>query len=880
MQILEIRAIEGINIYCFRPVIKMKLALGYKAGVQTDELGDFSQRLITCMPSLREHYCSRGRSGGFVERMMEGTMLGHVVEHVALELQHLAGSDVVYGKTLEAKEPGTYYVIFEYVSKEGAVCAARSAVQIVEELLAGELPDINEAVCTIKDITIKSDLGPSTKAVAMEALKRGIPVMRLGEGSILQLGYGKFQKRVAATITDSTRCIGVDIAGDKVLTKQLLAESGIPVPPGGVARTEQEALNIARDIDTAVVVKPFDGNQGKGVALNLQTPGEIKRAFVVSQQYGDRVIVEKHIIGRHYRLLVVGDRVVAAAERIPAFVVGDGVHSVEQLVELVNSDTLRGDGHEKPLTKIKIDQVVLMVLARQHRNLADVPAPGEVVYLRENANLSTGGIAIDVTDRVHPENIEMCLRAAKLVGLDVAGVDLVAVDIARPISINSGAVIEVNAAPGIRMHHYPSKGKPRNAARAIVAMLYPPGAASRIPIISITGTNGKTTTTRIIGHILEGAGMNVGMTTTDGIHLKGKLIKPGDNTGPASARVVLRDPSVDVAVLETARGGMIRAGLGYDYSDVGIITNVSTDHLGIDGVDDLEQMAKVKALVGEAVRPEGYTVLNADDPHVAGIVPRLYSRVIFFSSAGDNILVRRHLGAGGMAVFVKNKTVVVACGNKLQKIMPVNNIPCTLQGIAQHNVNNILAATAGCLALGISVDIIREGLLGFSAGLRHSPGRMNVWEAGGIKIVVDYGHNAAGFSCIINTVQKFRHKRLIGVIGVPGDRLNPHIIEIGRVAGAGFNRVLIKEDSDLRGRCSGETAGLLKQGVLAAGLPEEQVETILNEPQAVKTALEKARPGDVVVIFYEKLGPVIDIVEKFCRGVGHKNEKVHGETAG
>lgn len=879
MQILEIRVYEGINIYCFRPVVKMKLALGGMTGTLTNQLSDFNCRLLQSMPTLRDHHCSRGRPGGFVERLTEGTLLGHVVEHVALELQHLAGMDVIYGKTVRAEEPGTYYVIFEYVSKEGAVSAAKLAVQVITQLLDGELPEIGDAVRIIRETAVMTDLGPSTKAVAVEALKRGIPVMRLGEGSILQLGYGKNQKRMAATVTDSTRCIGVDIAGDKVLTKQLLGESGIPVPPGGVARTEQEALSIALGINKAVVVKPFDGNQGKGVALNLQTTGEIKRAFAVSQMYGDRVIVEKYILGRHYRLLIVGDRMVAAAERIPAFVVGDGLHSIEQLVEIVNSDPLRGEGHEKPLTKIKIDQVVLLVLARQHRNLADIPASGEIVYLRDNANLSTGGIAIDVTDRVHPDNIEMCLRAVKLVGLDVAGVDLVAADIAKPIEFG-GAVIEVNAAPGIRMHHYPSKGKPRNAARAIVEKLFPPGAPSRIPIISVTGTNGKTTTTRIIGHVLEEAGMHVGMTTTDGIYLKGKMILPGDTTGPASARVVLRDASIDVAVLETARGGLIRAGLGYDYSDVGIITNVSSDHLGIDGVETLEELAKVKSLVGEAVHPEGYTVLNADDRYVAGLIPRLRSQLIFFSAAGDNILVRRHLGAGGTAVFVKNKTVVVACGNRLEKILPVKSIPCTFQGAAQHNVLNVLAAVAGCWALGVSTDVIRDGLLGFSAGLRHNPGRLNIWDVGGIRIVVDYGHNTAGYRCMVNTVQKFKYKRLIGVVGMPGDRLDEHIVEVGGVAGAGFNRIIIKEDADLRGRNPGETAGLLKQGALTAGLGEEQIRVVLNEPEAVRAALDEARAGDTVVIFYEKIGPVIEVINEFCQKTRIKAEKAAGESAG
>ncbi|MFA5880927.1 MAG: cyanophycin synthetase [Eubacteriales bacterium] len=861
MRIVEIRLLEGANIYCHRPVIKLELDLEKYAEVNTGKLPSFVKGLLRHLPSLKEHYCSRGRPGGFIERLKEGTYIGHVIEHVALELQHLAGLDVFYGKTVRAEKPGRYYIIIEFTSKEGGIQAVHSAVEIVYPLLRNKDVNIPQEVTKVYNAAASCELGPSTGAIARAAVKIGIPVMRLGEGSILQLGYGKYQQKVEAAITGRTSCIGVDIACDKGLVKQLLVESGIPVPWGGVARTEREAMELAEYIADAVVVKPYNGNQGNGVALNLRTKPEIARALTVSLAISPKAIVEKFIEGRHYRLAVVGDRVVAASERIPAFVVGDGCHSIKQLVDIVNLDPLRGNDHEKPLTKIKVDAVVLNVLAKKSLSPESIPGPGEIIYLRENANISTGGIAVDVTEKVHPETVHLVLRAVRLVGLDVAGVDLVAREIDRPLSPDNGALIEINACPGIRMHHYPAKGKPRNVAGAIVKMLFPPGSKSRIPIISVTGTNGKTTVTRIISHILQGTGVVVGTTTTDGISIGSRKVVSGDCTGPGSARVVLRDPLVEAAVFETARGGILKSGLGYDYSNVGIITNISNDHLGLGGIETLADMAHVKAVVAEAVHKKGLTVLNADDKLVVPVAQRIKSGTVYFSEASDNIIVRRHLGVGGMAVFVKNGSVVVARGNKTTRVLPVKHIPCTFGGLAQHNLQNALAAVAGCSALGVDIENIRNGLLSFTSDEIRNPGRFNIFETGRYRVVVDYGHNEAGYTKTLKTVQKLKPKRVIGVVGMPGDRKDEDITMVSRVTARYCDVIIIKEDTDLRGRKTGEVAGLMKKAAMENGKKENKIKIVLPEVSAVKEALDIAREGDIVVIFYEKLGPVLDLLK-------------------
>lgn len=866
MEIKRVQAVEGANVYSYRPIIRAVLDLQEWAGKTSDTLGDFSARLVQSLPGLAEHFCSRGKPGGFLERLQEGTLVGHIVEHVTIELLTMAGQKIPYGKTMVM--PGStseYEIIFNYESKEGAIEAFTQAVEFVERLLKGEPADPSLYLKKIQEKIAASELGLTTKAIMEACERRGIPVMRLNEHSLLQLGYGRNQRRVQAAITDATSCIGVDIACDKGLTKRLLHEAGIPVPLGQVTKTEEEALAALRWLGKPVVVKPYNGNQGKGVSLALTTEAEIRAAFRVAQVYGEEVIVEEYIAGHHYRLLVIGGKLIAAAERIPAHVVGDGVSTIAALVEEANRDPLRGEDHEKALTKIKIDPVVLMTLAQKNQTVSSVPAKGEVVYLRDSANLSTGGIAVDVTDLVHPDNAELAVYAARVVGLDIAGVDLVIEDIAQSYRSANGQVIEINAAPGIRMHHFPSQGKARDVGKVLVDQVIPSGNA-RIPIVAITGTNGKTTTTRLIARMLSDQNLAVGMTSTDGIFIKGKCLVKGDTTGPESARTVLRHPDVQVAVLETARGGILRAGLGYDYADVAVITNVSNDHLGQYGIETLEDLARVKSLVAEVVKPHSYVVLNADDPYVVAMAKKTRGKVIYFSVNKDNIHVRRHLGLGGVAVFVRRGMILLCQGAQVYKICAVKQLPITFGGMAKHNVQNALAALAAGWALGLSTEAMQKSLQNFQSDELDSRGRLNFYNLYGVNVCVDYGHNAEGIKVIIETLKKFKPSALVGCITVPGDRSDETIREVARVAAKGFQRLIIREDEDLRGRRPGEIARLLYEEAVACGMDPKQIEIVLNEREAFCYGLDTCKPGEMFVTFYEHLEPIEEEIRKRMSG--------------
>ncbi|MHB1652480.1 MAG: cyanophycin synthetase [Desulfitobacteriaceae bacterium] len=856
MEIKQIQAIEGANVFSYKPIIRVVLDLQDWAEKTSDQLGDFNVRLVESMPGLSEHYCSRGKPGGFLERLEEGTLLGHIIEHVTIEILTLAGQTIPYGKTMSLlSRPGEYEIIFNYESKEGAMEAFRQAVRMVEGLLDGQRKDVEGIVQRLKGIIAVHELGLSTQAIIGACQQRGIPVQRLNEYSLLQLGYGRNQRRVQATMTDQTSCVGVDIACDKGLTKRLLHEAGIPVPYGQVARNEDEAVLAFRDIGRAVVVKPYNGNQGKGVTLSLKSEAEVQTAFRVAQTYGDEVIVEEYIEGHHYRLLVVDGRLVAAAERIPAHVIGDGYSTIEQLVEQANQDPLRGEDHEKALTKIKIDPVVILTLAQKKLTLASVPATKEVVYLRDSANLSTGGIAEDMTDRVHPDNSDLAVYAARVVGLDIAGVDLVIEDISASYRKANGRIVEVNAAPGIRMHHFPSVGKAREVGKTVADLVLPKGNG-RIPIVAITGTNGKTTTTRMIGNMLSHQQLQVGMTTTDGIYVNGKLLVEGDTTGPGSARVILRHPDVQVAVLETARGGILRAGLAYDYADVAVITNVSADHLGQDGVETIEDLVHVKSLVAEVVKPHSYVVLNADDPYVVPMARKTKGKVIFFSIHKDNIHVRKHLGRGGTAVFIRRGMILLCQGSRSYKICSVRQLPITLGGRAVHNVQNVLAAAAVGWALGLSAGAISVSLGNFLPNEVDSRGRLNCYDIDGISVWVDYGHNAAGIQEIVRTLKKYKAACMVGCITVPGDRTDKAIMEVARVAAKGFQRLIIREDEDLRGRKPGEVARILYAGAVAAGMAPNRITVILAEREAFRYGLDTCSPGEMFVMFYEHLDSI------------------------
>lgn len=857
MQIVSVRVLEGPNIYSYRPVIRIKLDLGRYDNVPSSSLPGFTDRLTTLLPGLNEHYCSRGYQGGFVERLHEGTYLAHIFEHTALELQRMSGSDVSFGKARSTSVPGLYDVIIGFHNKQAGIKAVYMTEKILVDVLSGQATDVEKCVKTIRQAGEEFELGPSTAAIYRAAKVRGIPVRRINDENLLVLGYGFKQQRVWATTTGRTGALATDLACDKNLTKHILAEGCIPTPYGTVANSLPETLDAFAAAGGPVVVKPLAGNQGKGVSIGLTSAAEVERAYSLARQFDEKVIIEEYIAGRQYRFCVVNGKMVAAAERIPAHVIGDGKHTIDELVGLVNKDPSRGEGHEKPLTKITIDGISVTVLAKQGFTPQSIPAAEQVVYVRENANLSTGGTAVDVTDTVHPDNIHMVERAARLIGLDIAGIDVVTQDITKPIAEDTGAVIEVNAAPGIRMHHYPSAGQPRDVAGAMVDALFPEGENGRIPIIAITGTNGKTTVTRLISHIWHAAGYKVGMTSTDGIYIDGRCIQAGDTTGPASACTVLADPTVEVAVLETARGGIMRAGLAFDQCDIGIVTNITEDHLGQDGLEDLEGLAYVKSLVVEIVRPDGYSLINADDPYVAAMVNRSGGEIVYFSTEPDNIVIRRHLGIGGKAFFVKENTIYAAQGKTAKPICSVTDIPITFGGIAVHNLQNAVIAAAACYCKGVPLSFIKQGLATFA----ENPGRLTLMPIGDYRVCIDYGHNPAGYQALINTVRKMGAKRLVGVIAAPGDRRDDVIINVGRIAGYGFDSLYIKEDSDLRGRKRGEVAELLRQGVIDAGMAADNIATILAEEEALQVAMEQALPGDIIVVFYEKYRTVLSTVE-------------------
>jgi cyanophycin synthetase len=861
VKILESRFYEGRNIWSPRPVLQARLFLSPREQVPTSEIPGFNEMLAAQLPGLAKHTCSRGYPGGFLERLREGTYLGHVVEHVALEVQSAAGFPVSFGKTLRGNVPDTWDLIISCRTPGLGAAALETAVDLVAAVLERQPFDVAKALERLEAVGDATCLGPSTESILEACCRRGIPALHLGDGSLYQLGYGCCGRVIQATMTSRTSAIAVDICCDKVQTKRLLAASSLPVPRGSVVTTLPEAQAEALALGYPVAVKPCHGNQGKAVSLNLTNLKEVSAAFRIAQHYDQQVLVEEYVQGRQYRLLVIGNRLTAAAERLPAAVRGDGAHTVRELVGLANQDPRRGEGHARALTRLSIDPAAIMVLARQGYAPDSIPPPGVLVLLRDNANLSAGGAAEDVTALVHPENAYLAVQAALLLGLDVAGIDMVTPDITAPARKTGGRIIEVNAAPGFRMHLFPSRGVPRPVGQALVDYLFPPGCTANIPVISVTGTNGKTTTVRLLGHIFQQQGKSVGMTTTGGIYVNARCICKGDTTGPNSARTVLRDPAVEVAVLETARGGILRAGLGYDLADVAVVTNIAPDHLGQDGIETLEDLFWIKSLVVEAVKKDGHVVLNADDSFAARFTQRARANLVYFSMHGNNLLVRRHLSAGGCAVLVKDGIVYFCRGEEATRIIGLKAIRVGMGGRALHNLENALAATAAACVCGLHPAVIRHGLRTFGTELAHNPGRLMVRRMGRVTVIVDFGHNAPAFRRIVEFARSLKPRRLLGVVGVPGDRGDDQIEAAGEAVGTAFDELFIKEDRDLRGRAPGEIAGLLYNGARQAGLPQVCLHLIHGEAEAAREALRRTQPGDVLVIFYEDLEGVLAVLE-------------------
>lgn len=846
IKISDITIYNGRNIFSHRQAIKMIVDIGKYGNIPTNMISGFNERLLELFPGLKTNCCSLGYEGGFLERLSEGTYLAHVLEHTILEMQYMLGYPVSYGKTRTLVAPSVYYLVYEFANEVCGLECGKAAVFIFNYLLSGKSLQLDEFLKYLGRISSESELGPSTSAIVEQAKKRGIPVTRIGSESMVRLGYGRYSRLVESTLTDATSCISADISCNKQLTKQILKEHQIPVPYGKVVYSEISALMAAAQIGMPVVIKPFDSNQGKGVHLNLNSEEEIKAAFRDASKYSSGIIVERFVSGRDFRILVVGGKVRAVSERIPACVAGDGMHTIKELIELENNNPSRGEKHEKPLTRLKLDQIAVDQLNKSGYSPESIPPEGSVVKLRENGNLSTGGTAIDRTDVIHPENAELAEMAAEAIGIDIAGIDVVAEDISKPIFETGGAVVEVNTAPGIRMHLYPSVGKPRNVAKDIVDLLFPDERSTKFPLVSVTGTNGKTTVVRLIAHSLEKAGIVTGMTTTEGTYIGQKCICRGDNSGPRSARSLLSNKTIDAAVLETARGGIIREGLGYDLADVGIITNITEDHLGLDGVGTIEELAFVKSLVAEAVKEEGCAVLNAEDAATRDIIKRVKSRVMLFYTdlrIGD-------LYKGYPSAFVKNGTLCIRDGKSEIVIAPVSDIPITGGGLIDCNIENCLAAAAALYSLKIPVRKIKEGLLSF----KENSGRFELYELQGIKIMLDYGHNPAGYAQAIKVCERMGCKRIAGVIGLPGDRSISAERAIAELSADAFDRIYVKEDSDTRGRKKGEVASDLYDFIIKKGFPAATI--VENEAEAMKKAISEAVDGDLIVVFYEKLRPL------------------------
>lgn len=862
IEVLERSALMGPNLYAHRPCVRWKLDLGDLEQQPSNAIPEFVARIKREIPSMIEHRCSEGVTGGFFSRLEDGTWMGHVMEHLALEFQSLAGSDVGFGKTRSAGAEGVYNVVYECEERESGLLAGEIALDYLEALIAQRAYPLDEHVARLRRTFERKALGPSTKSIVDAAVKRGIPFMRIDDWNLVQFGYGANAKKIQATIASTTRHLGVELAGDKDLTKSILGFHGVPVPKGDTTRHVETALEIAHEIGWPVVVKPLDASKGRGIMTNVRDEHELRRAFEEAKQHRASVIVERFLTGSDYRLLVVDFKFVAAAMRVPAHVIGDGEHTVRELVDVINRDSRRGESHEKTLTKIKIDVDTERLLLLRGLSVDCVPPKGEFVQLKTTANLSTGGTSVDVTDRVHPANIEMAERIARLVDLNIAGIDVVAPAIDTPVSENGGGIVEVNAAPGFRMHTAPTEGKPRPVGEAVIEMLFPPGSEWRIPLITVTGTNGKTTTARICAHIARQAGNCVGLTTSDGIYIRNQLVQKGDTTGPQSAAVVLRDPSVNFAVLETARGGILRAGVAYDWSDAAIVTNIAEDHLGLKGINTLEDLAMVKAVTVERVTPKGYAILNAEDDMTPLIRSRAECNVAMFALDPSTPAFVSARQSDALAATVEDGAFILYDRGVRIVLCKVADVPVTFNGKARFNMANVMAAVLATYATGIHTSDIAAALQSFFQSASQTPGRLNFVQFNGFQVLIDYAHNPHGLRALCDFLREFHDGRMVAVLGLPGDRRDEDIRAAATVIGENFDRVILRDDVDLRGRPPGAVCRLMHEAIVAAGVPSEEIVSCLEEEAAIQRAVKEGQPGDLIVYIADKPELARRFVEK------------------
>lgn len=900
-RVVQCNVYRGPHLYSHMPMVRIQVQLGELEAWPTNRLPGFTDKLLKLLPGLAQHGCSAGNPGGFVERLRDGTWMGHVIEHVALELQCMSGDPVTRGKTRSVKgEPGGYNILYTYRNEAVGLLAGRIALDLISCLLPPQFGRIegcelvahsgiepfslSEALDQLGRLARKHRLGPSTQALVLEAEKRGIPWERLDEFSLVRIGTGRRQRQIRASVIGTTSHLGVDNASNKDLTKRLLSAIGVPAPEGEVVFTEERAIRAATNLGFPVVVKPLNANHGRGVTTDVKDAVCVSAAFLAARSHSKQVVVERYFAGKDFRILVVGGRVVAVAERDPANVIGDGVRTVAELVEDKNRDPRRGIGHENVMTRIEIDAAVMKYLESQSISSQSVPDKGRKVFIRQTANLSSGGSAVDCTDLIHPDNVSAAVRAAEAVGLDVAGIDFVTPDIARSWREVGGGVIEVNAGPGLRMHLSPSEGAARNVAAPILDTLFAGSARATIPVVAITGTNGKSTTVRMVARILRRKYRNVGFTSTSGIYLNDELLRPGDASGPRSAKLLLRDPSIDAVVLETARGGILREGLGFDRCEVGAVLNVTADHLGIGGIDSVEDLAQVKSVVTESVGRRGLSVLNADDANTPELARHAGGRLCLFSMKGLS-QVERHVANGGLAVIREQQgrkdEIVILDATRRISVMECSAIPATLNGAAAFNLDNALAATAIAYGLNIDVGDIKAALSTFSSDYAQNPGRLNLHDGHGFRVVMDYAHNAAAMSRFLEMIEKMRpnYNRVIGSVSTPGDRRPDDIREMGRIAAHAFDLLVFRELPDNRGRPPGEVIGLLREGALSAGADPAKIVCVRPEEEATAICLKSAAPGDLVILTPTKIEAtwkqVLEFVPKPC-GTTAFGEPMHG----
>ncbi len=864
MKILSVQALRGPNIWSVRrkKLIQMRLDLEDMEQKPSNLVDGFADRLEAMFPTMYEHRCSEGVPGGFFQRVRRGTWMGHVIEHIALEIQTLAGMETGFGRTRETKSPGIYNVVFSYTEESVGLFAAESAVRIAEALISGEEYDVQADIMRMREIREDVRLGPSTASLVDEAVSRDIPWIRLGTNSLIQLGYGVNQVRFQATITDKTSNIAVDIACNKELTKKMLYNAAIPVAKGDIVIDEEDLKNCIDRIGYPIVLKPLDGNHGKGASINVKTWEDAVAGLEFAKKYSRKVIVERFITGYDFRVLVINNRVVAAAQRVPAHVKGDGTNTIGKLIEIENQDPRRGYGHENVLTEITIDRDTTDLLEKLGYTLDSIPKKDEIVYLKSTANLSTGGTSIDVTDMMHPENIFLSERISRVIGLDVCGIDIMAENLTQPLKENGGVILEVNAAPGFRMHLAPAEGLPRNVAAPVIDMLYPPGKPSRIPIIAVTGTNGKTTTTRLISHIVKNMGYRVGFTTSDGIYVQNHMLEKGDTTGPYSAEFILKDPTVDFAVLETARGGILRSGLGFSRCDIGVITNIQEDHLGLNDINTLEDVARVKSTVVKSVKKDGWAVLNAEDEYCVKIASELDCKIAYFSLDENNPVIKKHCKAGGVAAIYENGFVTIKKGDWKIRVEKVTTIPLTLGGKAQFMIANVLAATLAGYLYGFKTEDMRLSLETFIPSAAQTPGRMNIFNFKEFKVMIDFAHNPAGYKAVESYLNQVESPHKVGIIAGVGDRRDQDITDCGAIAARMFDHIIIRQEKHLRGRTEEEIINLLLKGINSV---DKQItyEIIPKEVEAIKHAISTAQPGTFITALSDVITNAIDIVQSY-----------------